>query len=202
MTSITPSSIMSNTETKTIVEVEEERKFWQDARTRNIFNLFVQGKDINFISETLAIKPVTVEGLITNKYFIAKLEVYLRGIMFTNQVAKVIAAADVFSKLWDRVRDNIADIPPEICLKELTKLFPQKKEGMIINPKHMNVFMKVMKGETTPEDLGKRLLDIDEDLGYEGLKEDPDADYPELGEGQEYDGEQQGDPGMDPHEPS
>ena len=193
---------MPNQETKTIVEVEEERKFWNDPRTRNIFNLFVQGKDINFISETLSIRPVTVENLITNRFFIAKLEIYLRGIMFTNQVARVIASADVFSKLWDRVRDNIDQIPPEICLKELTKLFPQKKEGVIINPKHMNVFMKVMKGEATPEELGKRLMDIDEHMGYQGLDEDPDADYPELGEGQEYDGEQQGDPGVDPDEPS
>lgn len=189
---------MSNQESNVAVVTEEERKFWRDPRVTNIFNLFVQGKGINFIAETLSMKPVTVENLVTNRYFIVKLETHLRGVLFTNQVARVIAAADVFSKLWDRVTDNIADIPPEICLKELTKMFPQKREGMIINPKNMNVFMKVMDQTKTPVELGERLMD----LGYDGLSDDDDAIYPELGEGQEEDGIEQGDPGLDQEEPS
>lgn len=195
---------MSETNETQLKEVEDERKFWRDPRTSNIFNLFVQGKDIPFIAETLSIKPVTAEGLITNRFFIKRLEEHIRGVLFTNQVAKVIAASDVFSKLWDRVTNNIEDIPPEICLKELTKMFPQKKEGMIINPKNMNVFMKVMQGQTAPEatDLSDRLKNIDDPLHYEGLEEDDDAIYPELGEGQEEDGEQRGDPGLDPSKQS
>ena len=183
-------------------EIEVERKFWRDPRVSNIFNLFTQGKDIPFIAETLSIKPSTAEGLITNKFFIKKLEDHIRGVLFTNQVAKVIAASDVFSKLWDRVTNNIEEIPPEICLKELTKMFPQKKEGMIINPKNMNVFMKVLQGNTDATDLSDRLKNVDDPLHYEGLEEDDDAIYPELGEGQEQNGEQQGDPGLDPSQPS
>ena len=182
-------------------EIEVERKFWRDPRVSNIFNLFTQGKDIPFIAETLSIKPSTAEGLITNKFFIKKLEDHIRGVLFTNQVAKVIAASDVFSKLWDRVTNNIEDIPPEICLKELTKMFPQKKEGMIINPKNINVFMKVMKG-LEEEPLADRLKGLDDPLGYEGLEEDDDAIYPELGEGQEENGEQRRDPGLDPSKSS
>jgi len=189
---------MSETENNKSVQSAEEKKFWKDERTAAAFNMFVQGKTIATIAETLSMKPVTVESIITNKFFISKLEAHLRGIMFTNQVAKVIAAADVFSKLWDRVNDNLNDIPPEICLKELTKLFPQKREGVIINPKHMNVFMKVMKDSSTPEELGKRLLDVDESMGYDGLKEDPEAIYPELGESPQNNGEQQRDPQVDP----
>lgn len=180
---------------------DEEKKFWRESVYSGTFNLFVQGKTIAEIAETLSIKPVTVESIITNRFFIAKLETHLRGIMFTNQVAKVIAAADVFSKLWDRVNDNLNDIPPEICLKELTKLFPQKREGVIINPKHMNVFMKVMKDSSTPEELGQRLMDVDESMGYDGLKEDPEAVYPELGESPIENGEQQRDPKVDPGQP-
>jgi hypothetical protein len=189
---------MSETENNKPDKLEEERKFWFDKRMAAVFNLFVQGKTIASIAETVAMKPITVETVITNRFFIAKLEAHLRGIMFTNQVAKVIAAADVFSKLWDRVNDNINDIPPEICLKELTKLFPQKREGVIINPKHMSVFMKVMKDSNTPEELGKRLMDVDESMGYDGLKEDPEAIYPELGESPIENGEQQRDPKVDP----
>lgn len=192
---------MSDPNETQLKEVESERKFWRDPRTSNIFNLFTQGKDIPFIAETLSIKPVTAEGLITNRFFIKKLEDHIRGVLFTNQVAKVIAASDVFSKLWDRVTNNIEEIPPEICLKELTKMFPQKKEGMIINPKNMNVFMKVMKGMDS-EPLADRLKGLDDPLGFEGLEEDDDAIYPELGEGQEQDGKQQGDPGLDPPKPS
>lgn len=195
---------MSEINNTQLEEVECERKFWRDPRTSNIFNLFVQGKDIPFIAETLSIKPITAEGLITNRFFIKRLEEHIRGVLFTNQVAKVIAAADVFSKLWDRVTNNIEEIPPEICLKELTKMFPQKKEGMIINPKNMNVFMKVLQGQTPVDatDLSERLKNIDDPLHYEGLKEDDDAIYPELGEGQEEDGEQRGDPGLDPSKSS
>lgn len=189
---------MSNQETNALVEVEEERKFWRDPRVPNIFNLFTQGKNISFIAETLQMKPVTVENLVTNKFFITKLEQHLRGVLFTNQVAKVIAASDVFSKLWDRVTDNISDIPPEICLKELTKMFPQKREGMILNPKNINVFMKVMDQAKDPADIGERLMD----MGFDGLEEDDEAIYPELGEGPEEDGNKQGDHSMDPEEPS
>jgi hypothetical protein len=193
---------MSETENNKPEKSDEDRKFWLDPRARNVFNLFVQGKSIDVIVETLNMKRFTVENMMINRFFVAKLETYLRGIMFTNQVAKVIAAADVFSKLWDRVNDNLADIPPEICLKELTKLFPQKREGVIINPKHMSVFMKVMKDSNIPEELGQRLLDVDENMGYDGLKEDPEAVYPELGESPIENGEQQGDHSMDPGQPS
>jgi len=182
-----------------LAELDENRAFWKDPRAGNIFNLFTQGKDIPMIAETLSMRPATIEGMITNKYFIKKLEDHIRGVLFTNQVAKVIAASDVFSKLWDRVTNNIEEIPPEICLKELTKMFPQKKEGMIINPKNMNVFMNVLKGQD-PEDVGKRLDDID--LGYDGLEEDANAIYPELGEGQEQNGNQRRDPEVDPKESS
>ena len=191
---------MSKADNNKLTEMEIERKFWRDPRPGNIFILFVQGKDIPFIAETLSMKPVTVEGLVTHRYFIKKLESHIRGVLFTNQVAKVVAASDVFSKLWERVTDNIEEIPPEICLKELTKMFPQKKEGMIINPKNMNVFMSVLNKQ--PQELGDRLEEMEEGLGFEGLKEDDDAIYPELGEGQEQNGKQQGDPKLDSQEPS
>lgn len=171
---------MSKINSKLPEVTEQEKRFWHDNRIVNVFNLFVAGKDIPAISETLSMKKVTVENLIVNKFFVAKLEAHVRSILFTNQVTKVLAASDIFSKLWDRVRDNIEEIPPEICLKELTKLFPTQKEGMIVNPKNMNVFMKVMKGEVSPSNLEERLADMDDDLGFEGLKDDSKAIYPEL----------------------
>jgi hypothetical protein len=188
---------MSKQDNLELREAEEQRSFWKDQRAGNVFNLFVQGKDIPSVAETLSMKPSTIEGIITNKFFIKKLESHIRGVLFTNQVAKVIAASDVFSKLWDRVVDNIEEIPPEICLKELTKMFPQKKEGMIINPKNLNVFVSALKGQE-PAELGERLEDLD--LGYDGLEEDENAIYPELGEGQEQNGKQQRDSGLDSEE--
>lgn len=202
---------MSNINNKQIQQSEVEKKFWKDPRTGSIFNLFIQGKDTMFIADTLSIKPTTIERLITNKYFIVKLESHIRGLVFTNQVAKVIASTNIFSKLWERVADNIEEIPVEICLKELTKMFPTKKEGMIINPKNMNIFMKVMKGETAPEELGEKLLDLEDDLGFEGLEDDSKAIYPELEddfdvhnleENDKKDGKQSRDPSMDQKESS
>lgn len=192
---------MSEINNKQLEAIELRKKFWRDPRVVNVFNLFVQGKDIRTISETLSMKPVTVENVIVNKFFITKLESHIKGILFTNQVAKVIAASDIFSKLWDRVTDNIEEIPPEICLKELTKLFPTKKEGMIINPKNMNVFMKVMKGEVPSTGLNERLADMDEEFGFEGLEDNSEAIYPELREDQKEDGKQQRDPAMDQNKP-
>lgn len=166
------------------LEIENENKFWRDQRNVNVFNLFVDGKDIPTIAETLSMKPVTVERMITEKYFIKKLESHIRGVLFTNQVAKIIASTEIFSKLWDRVTNNIEEIPPEICLKELTKLFPNasKKEGFIINPKNMNIFINAMKGNLDPTDIGKHLekSDLDGDMGYEGLSDDDESIYPEL----------------------
>lgn len=193
---------MSDEENKDIVtETAEEKKFWLVTNRYHIFNLFTQGKDVNTIAETLSLRPLTVEQTITNKFFIAKLEQHIKGVLFTNQVAKVIAANDIFSKLWDRVTNNIDEIPPEICLKELTKMFPRKREGVLINPKSMNVFMKVMKGEV-PASITPYEEEDDAEMGFEGLEDDDDAFYPELGEGQEDDGEQQGDPEMDPAKPN
>jgi len=189
---------MSNKENNRDLIAIEEKKFWSVRRNVNIFNLFVVGKDIPFIAEQLTMKPVTVESVITRKYFIKKLESHIKGLVFTNQVAKVIASSDVFSKLWERVIDNINDIPPEICLKELTKLFPTKKEGMIINPKNMNIFVNALKEGRSPENIEDTLTD--DNLGFEGLDENSDAIYPELGEGEQKDGDKQGDPSVDPKE--
>jgi len=189
---------MSNKENNRDLIAIEEKKFWSVRRNVNIFNLFVVGKDIPFIAEQLTMKPVTVESVITRKYFIKKLESHIKGLVFTNQVAKVIASSDVFSKLWERVMDNINDIPPEICLKELTKLFPTKKEGMIINPKNMNIFVNALKEGRSPENIEDTLTD--DNLGFEGLDENSDAIYPELGEGEQKDGDKQGDPSVDPKE--
>ena len=191
---------MSNNENNKDVALMEEKKFWNYRKHVNIFNLFVTGKDIPSIAEMLSMKPVTVESIIIKKYFIKKLEAHVKGVVFTNQVAKVIASSDVFSKLWDRVIDNINDIPPEICLKELTKLFPTKKEGTIVNPKNMNIFVNALKESRTPEDIGDRLMD--DDLGFEELKDNSKAVYPELGESTQDDGNKQGDPSVDPKKSS
>lgn len=202
---------MSDIDNKPIKQSEIEKRFWNDHRTGSIFNLFVQGKDIMFIADTLSLRPTTIERLIVNKYFVAKLESHVRGLVFTNQVAKVIASTNIFSKLWERVADNIEEVPVEICLKELTKMFPTKKEGMIVNPKSMNVFMKVIKSETAPEELGKKLLDLEDDMGFEGLEDDSKAIYPELEddfdvhnleESDKKDGEQSRDPSVDQKESS
>jgi len=188
---------MSKTDNNQL-EIIEEQKFWKDRRAVNVFNLFVQGKDIASIAEVLAMKPTTVEIMVVNKHFMTKLETFIRGLLFNNQVAKVIASAEIFTKLWERTTENMEDIPPEICLKELTKLFPTKKEGMIINPKNMNVFMKVMKGEVPDGYPGlKESLGELDDMGFEGLKENSDSDYPELEEAKEIDGDKQRDPGLD-----
>jgi hypothetical protein len=187
---------MSNPGDKALIKYKaEEKKFWNSSQNLNVYNLFVQGKAIVDIAGTLKMRPVTVEKIITRSFFVKRLEHHLRGVMFTTQVAQILAKDNIFSKLWERVRDNIEDIPPEICLKELTKLFPQKKDGLIINPKNMNIFMKVMQ-DTPPEKLGERLEEIEDDFGFEGLDEDDKAKYPEL-EGPKDDGIKQGDPEVD-----
>lgn len=192
---------MSDQSKPAVIKHEEEQKrFWAVQKNLDVYNLFVQGNSILAIAELLKCRPLTVEKTITTNFFVKRLEHHLRGLMFSTQVAQIIAKDDVFSKLWTRVRDNIEEIPPEICLKELTKLFPQKKEGMVINPKSMNVFMKVLE-KSEPEDLGKTLDSMDDDFGFEGLKEKDSARYPEL-EGPREDGFEQGDPPVDQEKPN
>lgn len=195
---------MSEDNKKLIENREEEKKkkinFWKSQKNVDIYNLFINGATIMDIAEKIKIKPTSVETILTHRFFIQRLENHMRGLMFAHQVSGVIAKADIFQRLWDKVRDNMADIAPEICLKELTKLLPRKREGLIINPKNMNVFMKVMGESASPEDIGAKLRELPEGrdaLDFEPLDETGDEDYDGLNN-EDNEGIEQGDPGMDP----
>ena len=196
---------------KEIIDKEQADKnaysnFWRQQKNVNVYNLFINGTTIMEIADKLQLKPTSVEFAITNRFFIQRLEKHMRGLMFTHQVSGVIANTDIFQKLWERTRDNINDIAPEICLKELTKLLPRKKEGLIVNPKNMNVFMKVINKAESPEDLGDQLDKLpdgsEESFGFEPLKETGKENYEDLGEDTNKDGIKRGDPPMDQEQPN
>lgn len=135
-------------------------KFWKDNLNIGIYNALLNGIALATIAEMHSISVMEVQKVVTHKHFLAKLQEYLTGIIFANNAAKIIASEDVFNKLWTKVKDNIDDIPAEICLKELTKLLPQKAGKIILNnPKNVKINSKSNS-------------DLSDDFGYEGLPEE------------------------------
>jgi hypothetical protein len=149
---------------KDAAEYKAYRRFWDDKTNMSIYNALLNGITLNVIAEMHGISSVDVQQVLTNKYFMARLQEYLTGIILANNAAKVIASEDVFNKLWSRVKDNVEDIPVEICLKELTKLLPTKAGTINIkNPKNVKINTKDSKE------------DLDNDFGFEGLPEEPQS---------------------------
>ncbi|MBU2007455.1 MAG: hypothetical protein KKF08_18960 [Gammaproteobacteria bacterium] len=141
-------------------EYQAYRNFWKNQRNIGIYNALLNGITLNSIAEMHTISTVEVMTIITNKFFIGKLQEYLTGIIMANNTAKVIASEDVFNKLWARVKENVDDIPVEICLKELTKMLPTKPGSINIhNPKNVKINSKTSQS------------DLDDDFGFEGLPE-------------------------------
>lgn len=142
-------------------EYQAFRVFWKNPTNIGIYNALLNGITLNSIAEMHSISTVEVMTIITNKFFIGKLQEYLTGIIMANNTAKVIASEDVFNKLWARVKENVDDIPIEICLKELTKMLPTKPGSINIhNPKNVKINSKSSNAE------------LDDDFGFEGLPED------------------------------
>lgn len=157
----TISGTLSIPTAKEPTEYRAYRRFWEDTKNVGIYNALLNGITLNVIAEMHGLSTVDVQQVLTNKYFMARLQEYLTGIILANNAAKVMASEDVFNKLWTRVKDNVDDIPVEICLKELTKLLPTKPASIHIrNPKNVKINTKSSKEE------------LDEDFGFEGLPEE------------------------------
>lgn len=168
---------------------EEEQSWWRNKRNRDVYSLFTDGKSIDEITEILGARSCSdIERVITHEYFMRRLENHLHGVNFAYKVNQVLATENVFQLLWNRVRDNIEEISPEVCLRELSKFLPTNKKEIIAK-----IFMSENK------EAPKENSDFYEaDLGYEGLEDSDKAEYPELETDEES--EQPGDPEVDPAE--
>jgi len=152
--------------TTEIITIDKSEKamqyrFWSDATNKVVYNGLLNGLTLSTIAEMNSLSVVKVQEIICNKFFMAKLQSFLNGIILANNAAKIMAAEDVFNKLWARVKDNVDDIPVEICLKELARMLPNKSGAININ-RPSNVVIN-------PEEKKEPL---DKDFGYEGLDDE------------------------------
>ena len=177
-------------------EKRNYNNFWSTDKVSQVYTMIVDGYSVSDICKVLSMRSSTIAKIIINKYFTDRIEKNIRAMVFAHQVSATVAREDVFSRLWNRVKDNIEEISPEVCLKELVKLFPDlgNKKGVIINPKNMAVFMdgagpKV--AQQTPPLSNEEVYDV------ESLDEDDDAEYPELETSKYEHTDEQGDPGVD-----
>jgi len=177
-------------------EKKNYNNFWSTDKVPQVYKMITDGYSVSDVCKVLNMRESTIARIITNKYFTDRIEKNIRAMVFAHQVSATIAREDVFSRLWNRVKDNIEEISPEVCLKELVKLFPDlgNKKGVIINPKNMAVFMdgagpKV--AQQTPPLSNEEVYDV------ESLDEDDDAEYPELDNSNYEHTNEQGDPGVD-----
>jgi len=166
---------------------DKERSYWQNPKHMMIYNLFIDGKTIMEIADiTKARSPIDVENTITNKYFMRRLESHVRGVDFTFKINKVLATYNVFNILWNKVKDNINDMSPEVCLRELTKFLPSDKKELIAQ-----LFIDGAEVKVKKEDKDY----IDAEFGYVGLQEGKNDKYPELEQNDKSD--KQRDTGVD-----
>ena len=143
-------------------EYQAFRNFWKNKQNIGIYNALLNGITLNTIADMHGIPSSSVMEIVTNKFFMSKLQEYLNGVILANSAAKVIASEDIFNKLWSRVKDDVDKIPVEICLKELARMLPSKPTGSINinNPKNVKINSKGSKA------------DIDNDFGFEGLPDE------------------------------
>jgi len=148
-----------------IISVDETDKqnfynFWSKATNKSIYNSLLNGIQLAKIAEIHNLTVTEVQQVVTSKYFIAKLQSFLNGLIFMNNTARVIASEDVFNKLWTKVKDNINEIAPEICLKELMKMLPQRQTSISINkPTNVTINSSKNKSDKLPEEFGYKELE-------------------------------------------
>jgi len=152
-------------------KISADQRFWANSKHWAVYKLFKEGKSMIDIAESLKMRPYWVEETVSSPFFIKKLQHFLSAELFNYQAGRVVAVNDVFNQLWDRVRNNIGDIPAVDCLKELMKLLPARSENLKIqNPKQYNLLM-LFDGKDKDGDSDK-LKDVAKAFGYQGLKEE------------------------------
>lgn len=158
----TQSNSLTVPKAKDVAAYTSYRKFWKKETNMGVYNALLNGITLNVIAEMFSISVTEVQSIITNTNFMIKLQEYLTGIVLANNAAKVIASEDVFNKLWTKVKENIDDIPPEICLKELTRMLPKRSGAInIINPENVKISQPAKPGE------------LEDDFGFNGLPDEP-----------------------------
>ena len=156
----------------------ENKKFWANKTHWAVYRLFKEGKSVKDISDKLSMKPFWVEETVASPYFIKKLEHYIAAELFGFQVGRLVALEDMFSKLWNKVSNNMDKLAPEAALVALMKILPGKTEATsprVINPKQFNLFVNLL-GKLDDPNSGDSPKDLAESFGYKPLKLPTDAD--------------------------
>lgn len=158
-----------------INKTKSEQKFWANPNHWAIYKLFKGGKGVMEIAEELNMRPFWVEETVCSPFFAKKIEHYLNSEIFSFQTGRIRAVNEVFMKLWKRVQDNIDEIPPVDCLKELMKLIPARSESLKLqDPKQYNLLMLFGDSKTKDPEQSEG-SDVSESFGFQGLEQDEES---------------------------
>lgn len=173
-------------------EKDPEKEFWRSHKKPDVFNQLVQGKSIQDIAGILSCKPAFVSEVVTNPFFLKRLENYLSRIFFNFQVNKILALDEVFKLYWDITcgRKTVEDLTPDQASKHLVKILSlRESQPQVINPKQYNLILNILKAD--PENIKKNMA---EHFGFENLQvgnNERPRPHPQLDKG-ERDQDEQG----------
>jgi hypothetical protein len=174
------STALTKNKKKAIYDKNSYYRFWKDTTNSGVYNMIIQGKTVAEVSLALDLSYIKLERILSHPAFLKRLDAQLKTVMFGNQAAKILASEEVFSKLWERIRNNIDQISVEVCLKEFTKLLPYIQEpAKLMTPSNINIFLNNPQNKETQiaYEYNDTIKETEDRFGYTGLAEDPEANY-------------------------
>jgi len=153
------------------VVITEEQKWWRSPKRLEVFRLLIEGTSIQAIAEDLDKSLLSIQQIVSNPFFLRRLEGFLSKILFNFQVNKVMAVNEVFKLYWDIIvgKKVIEGFPPKEASAHLIKILALKEGNspQIINPKQYNLIMNIFKTTTSSKTATK---DLSKEFGFKDLQ--------------------------------
>ena len=152
-----------------LLDKKRESQYWDGWKKVDVLKALKDGMTLPQIAKGLSLRPDFLERLLTNPYFLKKIESHMTVVVFSHQLNKLLAISEVFKYFWDVTMGKIKseDFSPNQAAKHLLQLMNlQQDTPSIINPQQFNFFMKVMKKH--PE-----ILDSAKEFGFDKLNLEP-----------------------------
>ena len=148
--------------------IEAEQKWWASPKRLEVFRLLIEGNSLTDIAETTNKRLVSVKQVVSNPFFLNRLERYLSRVLFNFQVNKVLAIDEVFKLYWDVItgKKKIEGFGIDDASKHFLKILALKDNApQIINPKQYNLIMNILRPDSV-----KGLKDLAETFGFKNLQ--------------------------------
>jgi len=153
-----------------------DQDFWKSIRNRRIFKQFVDGKTIDEICDKLHLRRSSVILSIQHPSMIARLEDFLNIKLFDLDLKRLESRYWAFNELKKEFSTRLKEASADTIVREFLKLLNSEEPTRKLNPKLVNIFLKVVqkpRAEKSPEEIEKGL---EKDYGYKHLDDGESRD--------------------------